>query len=153
VSRAAEHDLASVARGAVEIVCTGRLDRVAEFYDETCVDHVNGMVFRGHAGAVESVGFYRALFGDFRIDIDDELLDGDRVALRWTLRGSYRARPVSLGGIVISRFRDGRIVEDHSYTDPLALVRALGVRGVAQLALDLLLRRVRLPRGALGGRR
>jgi predicted ester cyclase len=142
----------SVARDAIEIVCSGDLGRLPEFYDEGFVDHVNDMVFRGHAGARESVGFYRSLFDDLRFDIDDQVAEGDRVATRWTLHGTYRRRRVSLHGIVISRIRDGRIVEDHSVTDSLALPRALGVLRSLLLGLDVLMGRIKLPRGALSRR-
>jgi ketosteroid isomerase-like protein len=144
-----EPDLAATARGALLFVCSGQLERLPEFYDEDFVDHVNAMVFRGHAGARESVGFYRSLFGEIRFDVDDQVTEGDRVATRWTLHGTYRGRPISLHGIVISRFRDGRIVEDYSVTDSLELPRALGLARTVMLVADIARGRVRLPRGAL----
>ena len=144
-----ETDLAATARGALQFVCSGQLERLPEFYDEDFVDHVNAMVFRGHAGARESVGFYRSLFGEIRFDVDDQVTEGDRVATRWTMHGTYRGRAISLHGIVISRFRDGRIIEDHSVTDSLELPRALGAARTAMLVLDIARSRVKLPRGAL----
>src|SRR5437667_12846638 len=102
MSTSTEQDLAATARGALHLVCTGQLDRLPEFYDDAFVDHVNRMVFRGHAGARESVGFYRSLFGDFHFDVDDQVTEGDRVATRWTLHGTYRGRQIALHGIVIS---------------------------------------------------
>lgn len=146
---ATEH--AAAARDAIEIACSGGVERIPDFYDDEFVDHVNAMVFRGHAGARDSVGFYRSLFDDMRFHVEDQVADGDRVASRWTLRGSYRGKTVVLQGIVISRFRDGRIVEDHGVTDSLALPRALGPFRTVLLLVDLLRGRVRLPRGALGG--
>src|SRR5438093_7680078 len=59
-------------------------------------------------------GFYRSIFSDLRFDIADQVTQGNRVATRWTLHGTYRRRPVTLHGIVISRFRDGKIIEDRS---------------------------------------
>lgn len=144
-----ETDLAATARGALHFVCSGQLERLPEFYDEDFVDHVNAMVFRGHAGARESVGFYRSLFGEIRFDVDDQVTEGDRVATRWTLHGTYRGRAISLHGIVISRFRAGRIIEDYSVTDSLELPRALGVARTLALVLDIARGRVKLPRGAL----
>ena len=144
-----ETDLAATARGALQFVCSGQLERLPEFYDEDFVDHVNAMTFRGHAGARESVGFYRSLFGEIRFDVDDQVTEGDRVATRWTMHGTYRGRAISLHGIVISRFRDGRIIEDYSITDSLELPRALGAARTAMLVVDIARRRVKLPRGAL----
>jgi predicted ester cyclase len=145
----AQRDPAATARDALQIVCSGELARVAEFYDDEFVDHVNAMVFHGHAGARESVGFYRSLFADLRFEIDDQVTEADRVATRWTLHGTYRRRAVELHGIVISRIRDGRIVEDHGTTDSLELLRALGPMRVALLLIDIVRGRVKLPRGAV----
>ena len=85
------------------------------------------MVFRGHAGARESVGFYRSLFGEIRFDVDDQVTDH---------------------GIVLSRFRDGRIIEDYSVTDSLELPRALGLARTVMLGIDIARGRVQHPRGA-----
>jgi ketosteroid isomerase-like protein len=126
------------------------LDRLPEFYDEEFVDHVNEMTFHGHAGARESVSFYLSLFDDLRFEVDDQVTEDDRVATRWTLHGTYRRRKVSLRGIVISRVRDGRILEDHAATDSLALPRALGLWRTLLLVVDVVRGRVKLPRGALG---
>ena len=141
-------DLPATARSAIEIACAGQLDCIPDFYHEQFVDHVNSMVFRGHAGARESVGFYRSIFSDLRFDIDDQVTQGDRVATRWTLHGTYRRRPVTLHGIVISRFRDGKIIEDYGVTHSLALPRALGVVHTVLLLTDIARNRVKLPRGA-----
>jgi ketosteroid isomerase-like protein len=149
MSTSTDSPLAATARGALQFVCSGQLERLPEFYDEEFVDHVNAMVFHGHAGARESVGFYRSLFDDLRFEIDEQVTEGDSVATRWTLHGTYRGRAVALHGIVISRFRDGRIIEDYSVTDSLELPRALGPWHTALLVVDIVRGRVKLPRGAL----
>lgn len=142
-------DVTALAREALETACSGQIDRIPDFYDEAFVDHVNAMVFRGHAGARESVGFYRSLFDDLRIDVDEQVTQGNRVATRWTLHGTYRGRHVVLEGLVMSRFESGKIVEDHSVTDSLALPRALGALRTLLLLVDIARGRVKLPRGAV----
>lgn len=121
-------DNAATARRAIEQVCTGgpRVD-LADFYAESFVDHVNALEFHGHDGVRRSVALYRELFPDIRIAVDDQVADGNRVASRWTLSGTHRGRPVRLTGITISRFGDGRIVEDWGATDTIELARQLGV--------------------------
>lgn len=91
-----------------------------DLYGEDFVDHVNDMTFEGLAGVRESVGMYPAIFSDLGFDVDDRVSETDRVASRWTLRGTYRGRPVALRGITISRFADGRIVEDWGARTPSA---------------------------------
>jgi predicted ester cyclase len=118
----------SIARRALEEVCSGRdLEGILDVYHSDFVDHVNALEFRGHAGARRSVALYLALFPDLRFAVDEQVTEGDRVASRWTLRGTHRGRSVTLRGIVISRFEDGRIIEDWAASDTMEIPRQLGV--------------------------
>jgi ubiquinone/menaquinone biosynthesis C-methylase UbiE/predicted ester cyclase len=129
-------DQALTARRALEQVCSGRdLDGIAAVYHPDFVDHVNRLTYHGHDGARRSVALYLELFPDLRFDVDEQVSEGDRVASRWTLRGTHRGRAIELGGIVISRFEDGRIIEDWAANDTLELVRQLGLRRTVQLAI------------------
>jgi ubiquinone/menaquinone biosynthesis C-methylase UbiE/predicted ester cyclase len=129
-------DQNETARRALEEVCSGRdLEGIASVYHPKFVDHVNRLTYRGHAGARRSVALYLELFPDLRFDVDEQVSEGDRVASRWTLRGTHRGRGVELRGIVISRFEDGRIIEDWAASDTLELIRQLGLRRSLQLAL------------------
>jgi predicted ester cyclase len=117
-----------VARRALEVACSGKQPgAIEEVYSPTFVDHVNSMTYHGTEGAHQSVALYLELFGDLQFVVDEQVIEGDRVASRWTLRGTHRRRPVRLWGIVISRLEDGQIVEDWAASDSLDLVRQLGV--------------------------
>lgn len=121
-------DYDQVARRALEDVCSGREPAgVTEVYHPQFVDHVNALEYRGIDGARQSVALYRELFPDLRFTVDEQVSEGNRVASRWTLTGTHRGRAVRLRGIVISRFEDGRIIEDWASSDTLELVRQLGV--------------------------
>src|SRR6266545_2884486 len=124
------------ARRALEQVCSGRdLESIPRDYHPDFVDHVNRFTYLGHDGARQSVALYLALFPDLRFEVDDQVTEGDKVASRWTLHGTHRGRAVELRGIVISRFEDGRIIEDWAASDTLELVRQLGLRRTLQLAI------------------
>jgi predicted ester cyclase len=145
-----KHDYTATARGAIEIVCSGDISRMTDFYTPDFVDHVNDTTFRGYAGGEESVAFYRAIFEGLRIQAEEQITEGNRVASRWVLTGAYHRRAVTLRGTTISRFaEDGRIVEDHGHTDTISLLRQLGVLRTLALAAEILTRRVKLPQGAL----
>jgi predicted ester cyclase len=144
------HDFAAQARQAIEIACAGDLSRMAEFFSPDFVDHVNEATFYGYDGGRESVAFYLAIFKTLRMSVEEQISEGNRVASRWILSGTYRGRMVALRGITISRFgEDGRTVEDRGYTDSLSFMRQLGAMRLFVLGLEILTRRVRLPRGAL----
>jgi ubiquinone/menaquinone biosynthesis C-methylase UbiE/predicted ester cyclase len=129
-------DQTETARLALEEVCSGRdLDGIVRVYHPEFIDHVNRLTYHGHEGARRSVAIYLELFPDLRFEVEEQVSEGDRVASRWTLRGTHRGREVELRGIVISRFEDGRIIEDWGASDTLELVRQLGPRRTLQLVV------------------
>src|SRR5215218_4283669 len=128
-------DQTETARRALEEVCSGRdLGGIARVYHPEFVDHVNRFTYRGHKGARQSVALYLELFPDLRFEVDDQVSEADKVSSRWTLRGTHRGQEVELRGIVISRFEDGRIIEDWAASDTMELVRQLGLRRALRLA-------------------
>lgn len=125
---AAQSDQNDMARRALEDVCSGKnLGGIPDVYHPDFVDHVNALEYRGHEGARRSVALYLELFPDLRFVVNEQVSEDDRVASRWTLHGTHRGRPVTLRGIVISRFQDGRIIEDWAASDTIEIVRQLGV--------------------------
>lgn len=77
-----------------------------------------------------------AAFPDFRIVIEDQIAEGDRVVTRVTFRGThlgeYRGiaptgKPVAYQGIAFDRIARGRVVEGWHEADNLGLLRQLGV--------------------------
>jgi predicted ester cyclase len=121
-------DNREVARTALEQVCArGDMDLAPRCYAEDFADHVGSLEYRGLEGVRHSTALYRALFDDLTFEVLDQVAEGDRVASRFVLTGSNRRRRVRLWGIVISRLRDGRIVEDWSAFDGVELLRQLGV--------------------------
>ena len=111
------------------------LEGIPRDYHPEFVDHVNRLTYHGHQGARRSVALYLALFPDLTFEVNDQVAEGDKVASCWTLRGTHRGRKVELRGIVISRFEDGRIIEDWAASDTMELVRQLGLWRTLQPAV------------------
>jgi ketosteroid isomerase-like protein len=74
----------------------------------------------GGAGGEYVVDTMHGAHPDLRFSIDDLVAEGDRVTVRWTLRGTNTGpmlgrpptgRPVELAAIVIFRIADGRLAE------------------------------------------
>lgn len=79
---------------------------------------------------------YRAAFPDLSVRIDDLVNGGDKVVISVTLTGTHEGdlmgiaptgKPVSIGGMILSRFQDGKIVEEYEILDMLAMFKQLGV--------------------------
>jgi steroid delta-isomerase-like uncharacterized protein len=75
-------------------------------------------------------------FPDYHTEIEDEFADGDRVVIRWSSRGTHRGefqgiaptgKQITVTGITISRFADGKIAESWVGFDTQDLLRQLGV--------------------------
>jgi predicted ester cyclase len=121
-------DNREVARTALEQVCArGDMELAPQCYAEDFADHVGSLEYHGLEGVRHSTALYRALFDDLTFEVLDQVAEGDRVASRFVLTGSNHGRRVRLWGIVISRLRDGRVVEDWSAFDGVELLRQLGV--------------------------
>jgi hypothetical protein len=150
MTNATEPDYAARAQQAIEIVCSGDLSRMEEFYSPDFVDHVNDMTFHGYEGGRESLAFYKTLFTRYSMGVEEQVTEGKRVATRWVLNGTYHGRAVVLRGITISRLdEDGRTVEDRGHSDSIALLGQIGVIRTLILGLEILTRRVKLPRGVI----
>ena len=66
------------------------------------------------------------MLSNIEISVEEQLVEGNRVTSRFVVSGTNRGRRVRFNGITISRFEDGRIIEDWSVTDTLGMLRQLG---------------------------
>ncbi len=79
---------------------------------------------------------FRAAFPDAGFTIEDMVAEDDRIAVRWTIRGTQTGefngipatgRPVVLAGFAFLRIEDGRFAELWHLEDDLAVLRQLGI--------------------------
>lgn len=145
----AERDPTTTAREAIEIVCSGNVERLEEYYSPEFVDHVNATVYRGYDGLLKSYAFYQSIFDKWHFEVEEQMREGNRVASRWVLRGSRRGRAVELRGLTISYVDEkGQVREDWGHADTFSLLGQLGVLRTAILALEVLVGRVKMPKPA-----
>src|SRR5438067_1610849 len=90
-----EQDHRERARRAIEEVCArGDFDKAPQFYSERFHDHVNSLEYRGLDGVRQSVELYRSIFPDLELKVEEQLVQGDRVALALD-RAWEQPRPAS----------------------------------------------------------
>src|SRR3954447_13642217 len=79
---------------------------------------------------------FRAGFPDWHGVVEDFVVEGDKVANRWSAKATHTGnfygipatgKPVAVEGITIHHIADGKIVSDWSQTDQLVLMQQLGV--------------------------
>jgi predicted SnoaL-like aldol condensation-catalyzing enzyme len=83
----------------------------------------------GPEGVKQAARDLRAFIPDFVLTDDDVIAEGDRVVIRWTLRGTAQGEsgpvPVTFTGIDIFRIEDGKLAELWQITDDLGLEEQL----------------------------
>ncbi|MDX6438862.1 MAG: hypothetical protein QOF45_1445 [Gaiellaceae bacterium] len=90
----------------------------------------------GPDAAKASIEGYRTAFPDLRLTIEDQIADDDRVATRWSARGTHggelmgmpaTGKQATVTGITIDRIVNGRIAESWTNWDTLGMLQQLGV--------------------------
>lgn len=106
------------------------------------VFHPPTFMNEGHASTPEDAaawhGEMRRTYPDLRYDIDEVLVAGDRVVVRWNAGGTQQGalwdlipatgRPVTWEGIHVVRVREGRIDEVWAAANTASVLQQLGVR-------------------------
>lgn len=91
--------------------------------------------FTHEEGRKEAIG-WRDAFPDLHVVVDHVIAEGDKVAVRWTARGTHTGdgnglaatgRRVETSGTVLLRFEDGKLAEEWVAGNQLDLMRQLGL--------------------------
>jgi predicted ester cyclase len=122
-----------------EIFSQGDFDLVDELFAPEYVGHPSGpeTIVRGPEGVKEYVGRLREGVPDLTMTVEDQVVDQDKVATRWTARGTHAGelmqmeptgRTATVTGITIQRFEaTGRIVEGWTNWDTIGMVQQFGI--------------------------
>lgn len=122
------------------------IDEVWTHGDADLLDDLHTPGFRDRTGlpgvAPDTAGMkqfilgFRAGFPDAVFTIEDMVAEDDRVAGRWTMRGTHTGdfngipatgKPVTLTGFSLLRIQDGQFAEFWHLEDDLGVLRQLGI--------------------------
>ena len=90
---------------------------------------------RGPAGFLAIVEMMRGGFPDIQWTLEDMVAEGDKVAARFTIRGTHRGpffgvpptgKAIAGQSTSFYRLAGGQIVEDHGLPDMLGILRQIG---------------------------
>jgi steroid delta-isomerase-like uncharacterized protein len=120
-----------------EIFSEGKLDLVDELFATEYVGQSgHEEATRGPQGVREYVDALREGVSDLTVAVDDQVVEGDKVATRWTARGTHdgelmgiapTGRTAAVTGISIQRIQDGKVVEGWTNWDLMGLLQQLGL--------------------------
>jgi steroid delta-isomerase-like uncharacterized protein len=126
--RIAEHVFSDVLNGH-------DLERIPEYYADECQFY--GMTGPEAIDADEYASFlsmHFEAFPDLSFEIDETVVEGDSVSVRWTARGTHEGdlmdipatgETVTVTGMSLLHIEDGEIVEVYSNQDMLGLLQQL----------------------------
>jgi steroid delta-isomerase-like uncharacterized protein len=119
-----------------EVANKGNLDIVDEICAPDYVCHQADQDIRGPEGVKQFIFMLRAAFPDLHVTVEDVIAEGDKIVQRWTGHGTHQGElmgipptgnHVSVAGITISRFEDGKVSEEWEVYDMMGMMQQLGV--------------------------
>ena len=112
-----QDNLALVQRWFNEIFTGGNLGVADEIFAADNVNHDPTGWPLGPQGANTAASAYRAGYSDLAFTIEDQIVEGDRVATRWTAHGTHNGelyavpptgKKVTVTGMSIERIAEGK---------------------------------------------
>lgn len=114
---------------------------VDELYANDFVYHSPGNPGMDRDGLKQGLSDYITAFPDVRMTVEDIFASEDRVAVRFTARGTHRGeylgvpatgKQVTVTSILIHRLSGGKMVEDWEWEDQLGVLLQLGIVSLPQ---------------------
>ncbi len=129
-----EHNKRLVRHAVEDVWNRGNFAVVDELVASDVVIHASSEI-HGPEGIKQFFAMLRQAFPDLHVTIEDQIAEGDRVATRWTARGTHTGAfqgmpptgtPCRFTGIAIDRIANDKTVECWTNADELGLLHQLG---------------------------
>ena len=113
---------------------SGDLDQFDDLYVEDYIDHATGT--RGLKEHKQAYLAIKKAFPDVTVTIEDTVVEGDKIAVRYTARGTHRGefmgiqptgKTFEMSEITIKRFEGGKLAESWAIPDFVSLLQQLGI--------------------------
>ena len=132
----AEENKAVVHRVIEEVINKGNLEVADEVMASNYVYHFPMGEVNGPGGFKELIGMMRNAFPDLNITVDDLIAEGETVAARFTMRGTFKGEMMGIAPTgkqftfpeaVFIRFENGKEAEATPYANMASFFEQLGV--------------------------
>jgi steroid delta-isomerase-like uncharacterized protein len=126
-----------VMRRFLEFINTASESLAQELISPDAIFHVPWSTepMRGPAGYLAIIGMMRGGFPDIQWTLEEMVAEGDKVAARFTMRGTHRGaffgvpptgKIIAAQAMNIYRLTGGQFVEEHGQPDMLGLLQQIG---------------------------
>jgi steroid delta-isomerase-like uncharacterized protein len=131
-------DMIEYQRAWTDAVNRGDVSAADRSFAPDVVVHITGLAepVRGVDAWKQLMAGFLTAFPDAHFTMEDSVVDGDRVAHRWHVRGTHTGplgaapptgRPVEIDGLILDRVADGKAVERWEQYDQPRLLQQLGL--------------------------
>jgi steroid delta-isomerase-like uncharacterized protein len=121
----------------VDTINEGKLSQAKELYTSDFVNHdPSAPTVRDREALMQTLAVWGTGFPDARATIEEMVAEGDKVAKRWTYRGTHSGefmgipatgKEISMTAITIYRISGGKVAECWWNYDSLGVMQQLGV--------------------------
>ena len=116
----------------------GDVSTADEAFAANCIIHINGSPEPNltRDGFKQMVTGLLAAFSDLRFTLEDQIVAGDKVAIRWSAAGTHNGplgdipatgRQIKISGLILDRVVDGKVAERWELWDQMAMLQQLGL--------------------------
>jgi steroid delta-isomerase-like uncharacterized protein len=126
-----------IMRRFTEFINTASEKLAEELISSDAIFHVPGRPepMRGPAGYLTIIGMMRGGFPDIQWTLEDMIAEGDKVAARFTMRGTHKGvffgipstgKKIAVQAMNFYRLSGGKFIEEHGQPDMLGLLQQIG---------------------------
>ena len=87
-------------------------------------------------GLKQLIAMFRTAFPDLNCTVQDEIIQGDKVAAHWTMRGTHKglflgnsptSKSISVRGLIYARIENDQVIENYILIDQMGILQQLGL--------------------------
>jgi steroid delta-isomerase-like uncharacterized protein len=122
-----------------EVVNNGNLSLLDEIIHPDYVFRSPAQELHGLDNLRSLFSTYRSAFPDLHVEIEELVAGGDKAVIRFNLSGTHEGdlmgieatgKPVKINGMTLSRFDNGRVIDEWELLDQFDLYQQLGLVSV-----------------------
>jgi steroid delta-isomerase-like uncharacterized protein len=98
--------------------------------------HLSWGIPANRMGLKQLIAMLRTAFPDLQCTIEDEIIEGDKIAAHWTMRGTHKGlflgnsptnKPVLVQGLIYARIENNQLIENWTMIDQMGVLQQLGL--------------------------
>ena len=87
-------------------------------------------------GLKQLIALFRTAFPDLNCTLQDEIIQGDKIAAHWTMRGTHKglflgnsptSKSINVKGLIYARIENDQVIENYMLIDQMGILQQLGL--------------------------